>query len=336
MMSSFWDNFPSNLTKFSGSRCLVSSSRFIQYDVCEKLSKQSSSLPLKIVLDALFDALTPKLFFQRIIEQCPIGKTPDSDLNHLLLSFKYLSTNLCIINNSDELSAFSHYPGCTRVLEKINDILSHSQGDVFLMFPSSGLIPVEFNLKKIEVPFWDISHAENELKKRGLFPNFKSFEHLFMRSSGNPDFLLPLARNLNYSPMNLDNLITKAFQDPFSEISIICQAKWQYYLNNSKGYSVLKALLRAIALNPGCRLSELAHSISNTPAAVKDYLNSLMSSGAIYREKWYYYLSDSFFSEWIKSVYLQSKVDIESSSDNPVRRYQRRPIRKSDQFLEFD
>jgi len=147
-------------------------------------------------------------------------------------------------------------------------------------------------------------------------------------------------------------------KDPESTIAHICRLRWQNVLLGTKGFGTLKAIMEILAHCPGSRLTDVASMMQNSLPAARDYLCSLIKTGAVFRKGWEYRLADPVMAAWLRttstlnlnqsgkyydlpadffeSIAPAADVSGEYSIEKPVEKIRYSVHLPDDDFIEFD
>lgn len=87
---------------------------------------------------------------------------------------------------------------------------------------------------------------------------------------------------------------------PGGRLELACRHTYEALLLRSRGYGMSKAVLDAVAHEPGLNLTALVARLGRTPGATRDYLLWLVGVDALRVQKKRYYYVDELLRHWVR------------------------------------
>ena len=132
-------------------------------------------------------------------------------------------------------------------------------------------------------------------------------------SFGHPYYIYSICERLNELGETSAVGVKKAFALETllrnGSINLMCRYFFESSMSRVRGNALMKTILRVLAKEDGCRLSEIARFIKRDNGVTRNMLERLISIDLIVKENKRYYFRDPVFRYWIMNVYEGIEFD---------------------------
>lgn len=140
--------------------------------------------------------------------------------------------------------------------------------------------------------------------------------------------------------------IDRLLKDPTDALSLYCSQRFNVAMAEAKGMGGIRSLIHILAYNDSMSLGEIARCVDRSPAAVKDYLDSLREVGLVTKSGRVYRCADPLVARWLRlnedsfqeHVRRDGRVSttVTDNDQTPLKRNPRSIKKRDDAFVEFD
>lgn len=132
-------------------------------------------------------------------------------------------------------------------------------------------------------------------------------------SFGHPYYIYTICERMNELGETSTSDVKKAFALETllrnGSINLMCRYFFESSMSRVRGNALMKTILRVLAKEDGCRLSEIARFIKRDNGVTRNMLERLISIDLIIKENKRYYFRDPVFRYWIMNVYEGIEFD---------------------------
>ncbi len=300
-----------------------------------------------VIVDGRREISTPLLWATSFLKRFGLTPTAKDNRSHLESCFRNSRNRVVIIDDAGDLFALARYPGCRDLVTLFMDSVPSDAAWV-LTWPSQDRIPGDLITSVTEIPPMTPETVRNHLETLGFDFPVDIIGELTVLTGGIPDALSLL---LNTLPRDIHAREIRSFLDTVlldhkSPLAVYCRNRWLNILNTARGYTALKAIMDILAGHPDIRLTDVADAVHNSLPAVRDYLKSLITVGAVMRRGWRYRLTDPILAQWLRltspfpdtaaPIYESAPVALPEAKPTVPEPKRYAPQARNEDFLEFD
>ncbi|MBN2382270.1 winged helix-turn-helix domain-containing protein [bacterium] len=216
--------------------------------------------------------------------------------------------------NIDRLQVFFHYHGYQDVFRELADSLT-TKSHVYVILTGRPAFRREnsyasffssHGLKTVWIQPMTSSEIQHWFEEHGQKLSSSVCEHIFEMTNGLLVYLPFIEEMCAAMPDRQEQKILERlnrFGDEFDEqgkLDNYLRCRYFLSLERAKGVGGIRTILSLLARQSGLNLSQVASLIHKSPAATKDYLDSLCEIGLILKQKKVYTIMDPVLGQWIK------------------------------------